>query len=214
MKDNKVLIKGNKYGLTVILDKDTELEVLKKMLAEKVKEASRFFDEAKLAVTFEGKKLSNQEQKILVDTITENSSIDILCVIENNVEEELELKKKIEKQLEEISINNGKFYRGTLRSGQMLEAEQGIIIIGDVNPGAKVVSKGNIIIIGSLKGTVYAGANGDEKAIVVAVNMSPMQIKIGDILARSPDNHKKNIKDVPQIAYVEKGSIYIKSLDH
>ena len=65
--------------------------------------------------------------------------------------------------------------------------ETSIIIIGDVKAGAKVVSKGNVIILGSLKGNVYAGSSGNTNAFVVALDMDPVQIRIADTIARSSD---------------------------
>ena len=74
------------------------------------------------------------------------------------------------------------------------------------------MSKGNIVVIGTLKGTAYAGINGDENAYVVALRMNPIQIKIGNIIARSPDYTAKNQSTEPQIAYIEDGSICIESI--
>ena len=109
----------------------------------------------------------------------------------------------------------GQFYKGTLRSGQIFESDSSIIILGDVNPGGKVVAKGNVIILGSLKGNVFAGASGNENSFVVALNMDPMQIKIGDVIARSADStpRKKDKGIQPKIAFVEDGSIYIENLE-
>ena len=61
------------------------------------------------------------------------------------------------------------------------------MIIGDVNPGAKIIAKGNIVILGSLKGNAYAGAAGDESCFVTALDMDPVQIKIGNVIGRSAD---------------------------
>ena len=70
----------------------------------------------------------------------------------------------------------------------MLETESSVVILGDVNPGGKVVACGNVIVLGSLKGNIFAGASGNENAFVVALDMDPMQIKIADIIARSSDS--------------------------
>ncbi|TCK98090.1 septum site-determining protein MinC [Natranaerovirga hydrolytica] len=214
MTNNNVLIKGNKYGLTIILDKHVDFEIVKDQLKDKIVEASKFFEKAKLAITFENRELTNDEQRELIEVITNHSSINVICVMDNSEKEELHFKKKLDEKLQELSFNTGQFYKGTLRSGQLLEVENSIIVIGDINPGAKIISKGNIIVIGSLKGTVYAGAGGNENAFVVALEMLPMQIKIGDIIARSPDNQSmapKTNKD-PHIAFVDQGNIFIEPL--
>ena len=58
------------------------------------------------------------------------------------------------------------------------------MVLGDVNPGGKVVAKGSVIVLGSLKGNIFAGVDGNENAFVVALEMNPMQIKIADVIAR------------------------------
>ena len=109
-----------------------------------------------------------------------------------------------------------------------------MVILGDVNPGGKVVACGNVIVLGSLKGNIFAGANGNENAFVVALDMEPMQIKIADIIARcsdsSPVRKKLKVKAKqpvqPKIAYLilnikagrffkhsQKDDIYKKGLD-
>ncbi len=113
----------------------------------------------------------------------------------------------------ELDSRTGQFYKGNLRSGQVLEFETSVVILGDVNPGAKVVSKGNIIVIGALKGTAAAGASGNENAFVLALQMKPMQIRIGDIIARAPDEPDQAKNWESQIAFVENGNIYIETID-
>lgn len=213
--NNSVIIKGNKYGIVVVLDKDISFEQLKEDLIEKFKNASKFFDKASMAISFEGRKLSPEEEREILDIIAENSDLNIVCVIDNDEMRENYFKKAVEEKLEELSSQTGQFYKGTLRSGQMLESESSIIILGDVNPGAKVIAKGNVIILGSLKGTIYAGANGNEDSFVVALEMAPIQIRIGDTIARSNDaaGKPKKIGDGTMIAFVEDENIYIEKLD-
>ncbi|MDE7061623.1 MAG: septum site-determining protein MinC, partial [Lachnospiraceae bacterium] len=93
-----------------------------------------------------------------------------------------------------------------------------LIILGDVNPGAKVIAKGNIVVLGSLKGNAYAGAAGNPHAFVAALDMDPVQIKIGNVIGRSSDcgplsaikNRKRSME--PQIAVVEEDSILIEPI--
>lgn len=70
-----------------------------------------------------------------------------------------------------------------------------------------------MIILGSLKGNVFAGASGNVNAFVVALDMDPMQIRIADTIARSPDNPRKKNQKETKIAFWENGNIYIEPLD-
>lgn len=213
--NNSVIIKGNKYGIVVVLDEKTEFEMLKNELADKFQSAAKFFDKANMAISFEGRKLAASEERELLNVISQNSDLNIVCVIDTDEMREKYFKKVVEEKLEELSSHTGQFYKGTLRSGQMLESESSIIILGDVNPGAKVIAKGNVIILGALKGNIYAGAGGNEDAFVVALEMAPIQIRIGEIIARSADEggQRKAMSNEAMIAYVDEGHIYIGKLD-
>ena len=218
MVNQSVVIKSNKYGLIVILDKELDFTRLKQEVAEKFQSSAKFFGNAKMAISFQGRKLSLEEEMELVEAITDNCQIKVVSIVDENKATEEAMKQALEQQDEQADLMNlqeGRFYKGTLRSGQVLESETSIIILGDVNPGARVISKGNVIVLGSLKGNIFVGAAGNENAFVAALSMDPMQIRIGDIIARCADGtsgKKKKAEDKPKIAYVEDGNIYIEPI--
>ena len=211
--NNSVIIKGHKSGISVLLDADMDFSELKDNIAKKFSDSAKFLGDAKMAISFEGRKLNDNEQREILDVIAENSNLHVVCVIENDPEKEALFKKSLDQKLLELNNTTGQFYKGNLRSGQVLETETSIIVIGDVNPGASVVSKGNIIVLGSLKGTVFAGATGNENAFVLALDLHPVQIRIGDIIARSPDEPPKDEKKEAKIAFIEDGNIYIEPVN-
>lgn len=239
--DHSILLKGNKYGIVVVLDESMEFLQLLEKVGEKFKESGKFFDtKSKLAITFEGRTLSNDEIKSLLDVISDNCDIQISYVIDSNKEVEEYFQKSIlqqEAQIKELTeqfleeeeeetstpeVNlqpessnnglNGMFYKGTLRSGQSLESSTSLIILGDVNLGAEVQAVGNIVILGCLKGTAFAGCHGNTNAFVMALEMDPMQIRIANYIARASDQDRiKKIKEPKEakIAFVENENIYI-----
>lgn len=211
--NNPVIIKGNKYGIVVVLDAFMKFDELKEKIAEKFRDSSKFFSKAQMAISFEGRTLSNEEQRTILDIIAEETELHVVCVVENDPQKEEVFKKALDEKLMELSNTTGQFYKGNLRSGQVLESETSIIVIGDVNPGARIVSKGNIIVLGSLKGTVFAGATGNTNSFVVALDMNPVQIRIADTIARSPDKPIKDAKKETKIAFLEDGNIYIETLN-
>lgn len=94
----------------------------------------------------------------------------------------------------------------TLRSGQKIETEHSLIIVGDINPGAEVVAGGDIIILGSLRGTAHAGAYDETGAgrVIFGLNLQPTQLRIGMVISRGCSSPSK----VPEVARVE-GDIII-----
>lgn len=215
MNTNSVIIKCNKYGLIVILDENLPFEELIKDVEDKFKESAKFFKNAKMAMTIRGRSLTQVEEKQVVETIVDSCGLHILCIIDEDRKEELLFHQAVDKAMEEKDAEDGWFYRGTLRSGQVLESEHSIVIIGDVNPGANVTSKGNIVVLGSLRGIAYAGATGDRNCFVAALVMKPIQVKIADKMARSAIT--KRVDDAeykldPKIAYVKEDHIYVKPI--
>ena len=210
--DNSVIIKGLNNGIIVVLDPNIEFNLLKEKVTKKFKESSKFLGNAQVALSFEGRKLSDEEQLELLQIISEQSELKIICLVTEDPEKEAIFQRAIEQASEERSKANGQFYKGNLRSGQSLECDTSIVIIGDVNPGATVISSGNIIVLGALRGTVYAGAKGNTKAFVLALDMSPVQIRIADTIARAPDNPDKTGTKEAKIAFLELDNIYIESV--
>ncbi len=104
----------------------------------------------------------------------------------------------------EEPLADGMVVRRTLRSGQSLRHPGHIVVIGDVNPGAEVVAGGDIVVWGRVRGVVHAGALGDGEAVVCALNLSPMQLRIAGHIARSPEERQK---PEPEIASVRDGKI-------
>ena len=220
-----VMIKSNRYGINLILDPDIAFTDLLKAIVDKFKESEKFFKGSKFGISFEGRTLSAEEEQKIIDAITENTTIEILCIVDNNEENAEKTRQQIEAYYEEVEKqyakamkSQGEFYRGILRSGQVLENEASITILGDVNPGAKVISGGNIVVLGSLKGNAHAGAYGNSDCFILALEMDPLQLQIGSLLAKSPDKQKpkrrfirreKTESNELQIAIAREGNIYI-----
>lgn len=209
---NSVVIKGTKSGIIVHLSDEIPFDELEKDVCEKFKSSADFLGNAQIALSFEGRKLSDDEQLSLVNIISTNTELDVVCVIDDNMEREAYFSKTLDEKLMSLNSNTGQFYKGTLRSGQVLEFDTSIVILGDVNAGAQVVSSGNVVVLGKLLGNVFAGASGKDNCFVVALQMNPTQIRIGDIIARSPDEKQKTEQET-KIAFAQEGNIYIEPLD-
>lgn len=77
-------------------------------------------------------------------------------------------------------------HRGPLRSGEHLQVEGTVLLLGDVNPGARITAGGHVLVWGRLRGTAHAGYQGDRQARIVALQLRPVQLRIADVVARGP----------------------------
>ena len=211
---SSVIIKGNKYGFQIVLNPTLPFEELLREVGNKFKESTHFFDLNKpIAVSFTGRELTSGEQNLLVDTISENSGLNISCVIDGAKVYETQFAKVLNEIREEEKKE---------KKRQEAESFPENRIVGDINPGAQIVAGGNVVVLGCLKGTVHAGYPEDNSAFVAALMMEPMQIQIGSYIARSPDqrvkNTKKNAKKknrqelLAKLAFVENDSIFIETI--
>ena len=188
MKD-AVVIKGNKAGMTVYLEKDLDFDEVLQAIAKKFKATAKFWGAAQMTLTLEGRDLTPEEEYRVVQTITDNSDIEAL-----------------NERLMELSSLTGQFYKGNLRDGDELESEASIVVIGDVEKGAKVSAKGNIVVLGALRGAAYAGICGNEDAVIVAFEMAPMSVRIAGLSLKKAGNGR-HLGRGPMMILSENGKV-------
>jgi septum site-determining protein MinC len=95
--------------------------------------------------------------------------------------------------------NAALWVRQTVRSGQRVSYPGNVVVMGDVNPGAEIIASGSVIVWGRLRGVVHAGAEGDENALVCALELSPTQLRIAGEIAVSPKQEDKNRPEVARL---------------
>lgn len=205
---NPVIIKSFQNGLSIYLDDEIPFSQLLEEIAFKFRESAHFFKDASMVVSFEGRELSDQEERNIINTISANSDLNIVCIMGKNEETNKNYVKALQKLSyhQQVMENAGQFYKGTLKDGQILETENSVIVLGDVYPGASIISNKDIVILGGLYGQAYAGGNGEEGHFVVALEMSPEKLKIGDFKYKTSEKQSKwsiKPKIQPKIAYVK-----------
>ena len=178
MKDH-VMIKGSKYGLAVYLDDRVPFEELLEETESKFRAAAHFFAGAEMAVSLENRILTKDQERRIVEAISGSAGIQILCILDHDEKNEKIYRSAVEQTQAEMPRQDGRFYRGTLKRNQVLESETSIVIVGDVEEGATVVSKGSIVVVGGLYGSAQAGASGRTDVFVAALCMEPEKLRIG-----------------------------------
>jgi septum site-determining protein MinC len=96
------------------------------------------------------------------------------------------------------------FIQRTLRSGNSINFDGHVVVFGDVNPGAEIIAGGNVMVWGKLRGSVHAGAFGDENALVCALVLAPTQLWINEVIAAAPSEWGAA---EPEIAGVRNGEV-------
>ncbi len=96
----------------------------------------------------------------------------------------------------------------TVRSGQCIQFDGNVVVLGDVNPGSEIIASGNVVVMGALRGVVHAGATGNEEATVAAFKLQPTQLRIANHITRAPDGEYL-APEYPEIARIKDGVVVI-----
>ena len=208
-----IQIKGLRDGLLVSLD-DAPWEAQRIALLAQVDSQPAFFQGARLALDVASQVLHVNELVELRDRLSERG-ISLWAVISESPTTEktaqlLGLATRISKprpeenrqfSVEDLGEETALFLNRTLRSGTRIEFSGHVVVMGDVNPGAEIVAEGNVIIWGRLRGMVHAGAKGNRNAVICALDLSPTQLRIAEVVSAIL-NPQENPE--PEIARINK----------
>lgn len=217
----KVEIKGIRDGLLVTIG-EAAWEAQREALLAYLDEQSNFLQGARLALSVGNQPLRPVQLGRLRDEISERG-LTLWAVLSNSPKtqetaQNLGLATRISRPLPERRITrldtrleSGEqtmLVKRTLRSGYRLENTGHIVVIGDVNPGAEVIAGGHVIVWGRLRGMVHAGAQGDEEAMVCALELFPTQLRIATQVITTL--HRRRGKAVPLCARIVDGTIVVR----
>jgi septum site-determining protein MinC len=187
-----IQIKGLRDGLLVSLD-DAPWEEQRAALLAQVDGQPAFFQGARLALDVASQVLHVNQLVDLRDQLSERGIFLWAVISESPTTEKtaqlLGLATRVSKPrpeegrkfaVEDLGEETALFLHRTLRSGTRIEFAGHVVVLGDVNPGAEVLAEGNVMVWGRLRGMVHAGVKGNRKAVVCALDLSPMQLRIAD----------------------------------
>ena len=173
-----VKINGEKERIIIKLKEEGTQEQIIESLKKKLTELKKLYKEANTPIFITGKILKNSEMLEIKNLI--NSKIDVKVEFDSPKTLGLHgIKKSFNK---EIESSETKFFRGSIRSGQRIEYEGSIVVLGDVNGGAEIIAGDNVVVVGVLRGLAHAGAKGNKKAIIAAASIECKQIRIANII--------------------------------
>ncbi|MBI3763082.1 MAG: septum site-determining protein MinC [Chloroflexi bacterium] len=207
-------IKGIKDGLLITLGDGDWPEVAAGLMA-RLEETPDFFKGAKVILQIGSRVLGAADLGHLRDQLSDREIV-LWAVLSDSgttqtaaqslgLEIALPQPPELEPTIDpEERGDEAMFVRRTLRSGRAVHHPGHVIVVGDVNAGAEIVAGGDVVVWGKVRGVVHAGANGDENAIICALDLAPTQLRIAGHIAISPE---RKGQPTPEVARIRDGRI-------
>ena len=195
---NTVGISIKKNQVVIKIEENAEQKEILADLRKKMLELKNLYKEDQTPILITGKILKNKEMDEIQALIKRFLNVPI----EFDSPKVLGLHGIKRTFYKEVATSETKFHKGALRSGQRLEYEGSIVIIGDVNAGAEVVAGENIVVLGTLRGLAHAGAKGNKDAIIEASEIDAVQIRIADKI-KEIEKETSEIKNIRTSAYID-----------
>lgn len=213
-QERPVSIKGSKDGLLLILSPQASFEEIRRDLQQQLK--TGFFKGAASRVRIQATTLEPFELDIIKQmileaglTILDSAAESALSLRKALYEQEFQSSGDIEivesdakraesatapgdKQSDiaaEIIRPDAQIIQGPLRSGARVTSKLTLVIVGDVNPGAELVSERDIFVWGTLRGKAYAGCSGNKDAKIYALKIQAIQLAIADCITAGTDKN-------------------------
>ncbi len=193
---HNVTIKGTKDGLVLLLDDKCSFDLLVEELNDKLTAgSSQMLNGPVISVKVKAgnRYLTAEQKEKLIEVLKQKENLNL-----DHIESEVITKAEAEEMRKDAQVVT---VSKVVRSGQVLDIQGDLLLIGDVNPGATVMATGNIYILGSLKGIAHCGTKGNEEAIIAASVMKPSQLRIAHHINRAPDSYPE-LGNEMEFAYI------------
>ena len=196
--NNYISISIKKNQVVIKVDENAEQREIVSNLKKKIIELKNLYKDDKTPILITGKVLKNKEMDEIQNIIKRFINVQI----EFDSPKALGLHSIKKTFYKEVATSETKFHKGSIRSGQRLEFEGSLVIIGDVNAGAEVIAGENIVILGILRGLAHAGAKGNKDAVIEAQEIEALQVRIADIVKEIDKEEEGQIHKVKTSAYI------------
>lgn len=219
-RQNYVIIKGTKHGLAILLDDRCPYPKVLAELMDRIRRADRFFRGARVTVDL-GRRDVDSDQIDKLASMLARYEITLQgvvaattgrAVLKELASESLDvyvgLPSALERPLLDAEIGDALLIRRTLESGQSVEYQGHICVVGDVKAGAELVAGGDVVVWGSLRGRVHAGAEDNDGAVVCAIVLVPEQLRIARTMGGVIDERPQRSRP-PEVALVRDGLLVV-----
>jgi septum site-determining protein MinC len=208
----RVKFSGTEYGLLMRLEWDVPLPQLLVELEEHLQQSREFFDGAQVLLEI-GRHPVLQKDMEQLTVVLSRYGVTLQGVIP--AAESQDRRGPVPPYITEVPPPTDpqtflRFERRTVRSGEKIASEGHVIILGDVNPGAEIIAGYNIMVWGSLRGSAYAGVPDQEEAVIAALHLAPIQLRIAGYIARAPEA-RPTAAGMPELARIDQQTIVVEA---
>ncbi len=179
--DKSIIIKSNRSGLSVFIEPNLSFDEVKEKIREKFRDSKRFFDDAEMAITFEGKMLSSSQINEILEIISQETTLSILAVLDNDESNDIVYKKVLRRLMSRLGSDACEIYPFSITDRNSIDFKGSVIILGNVEKNCQVHTDGSVFVLGNVSGSVYAGELGNKDAVIYAGSLSPQSVTIADI---------------------------------
>lgn len=211
MRGDAVVFRGTREGLQVMLDDEIAFDAVQAELLSRLQSAEYFFRGGDVTLDT-GSRILAEEQVLALHEIARQHRMRIVRIVSHPETPRTGQPARSHAGGEDDAVVETRLHRRTLRSGQLIEHDGSVVVLGDVNPGAEVRAGGDVLVLGTVRGVVHAGASGNHDAVVVAFRLMPTQIRIGTCIGRPPEGAGQ-APLFPEIARVRDGAIIVEQLN-
>lgn len=202
---NYVSINLKKDNIMIKIADIAEQEEIIYELRKKIPDLKKLYKDDTTPIVITGKVLKNKEIDEIQNLIKRYLDVEINF----DSPRTLGLHGIVKSYSKVIATSETKFHRGALRSGQKIEFEGSLVVLGDVNDGAEIIASENIVVLGALRGLAHAGAKGNKDAIIAASSIEASQLRISNIVK---EREKEEILEGTKKTYAyinEKGEMIL-----
>lgn len=216
-------IKGLKAGPTFAFNDQVPFVEVVEAVEEELARAKGFFRDSPVVLNFGERVLNRDEWWALKDILHREGLLLRYAVATQPASRELLYKEGLPvrenllapgedtkaAQVATVKGSNALYLRHGLRSGQKEVFEGDVVLMGDINQGAEILAGGDAVVVGTLRGMVHAGYPDNKDAVVIALNLVPLQLRIGPFIARAEEGQNHRRARHPEVARVKDERIVI-----
>jgi len=204
-KKSVIRIKGSGSGLLITADTTAPVANLTSELGNRLKRFNKLDQNTPVTLDIGEKNKHGFLFKTLSDFLKKNFGVDVDS--KSNSRQHLskleDLPTKPPKKYLDGNLNvyrtNAQLLAGRVRSGQKINTRSHLIILGDVNPGAEVSAGGDVIVLGSLRGTALAGQQNNDNSVIIAFDFRPTQIQIAGHVAAGQNSSPSGCIEIASV---------------